>query len=141
MSGFDPNLFLKAQDRVWPSVLKELEQGRKTSHWMWFVFPQLEALGQSPTAKLYGIADLAQAQAYLGHPELRKRLTEVSQLMLGHAGSPARDILGSVDALKLRSSMTLFAHVQDAPDVFQNVLDAFYDGPCALSEDFLANRK
>lgn len=128
--GIDDELemFVEAQDTVWTDVLRELKQGQKTSHWMWFVFPQLAELGQSHMAQLYGIEDLEEATTYLDHPELRHRLTQVSQLMLGHQGKAAGDILGSVDAMKLRSSMTLFSSVPGAPAEFKAVLDAFYGG-------------
>ncbi|CUK13657.1 hypothetical protein RUE5091_03668 [Ruegeria denitrificans] len=121
-------LFIEAQDAVWSDVLRELEQGQKTSHWMWFVFPQLAELGRSHMAQLYGIEDLDEATAYLNHPELRQRLTEVAGLMLRHQGRDAIDILGGIDAKKLRSSMTLFSSVPGAPPEFQAVLDAFYTG-------------
>ncbi len=131
-------MFIEAQDTVWSDVLHELEQGQKTSHWMWFVFPQLAELGQSHMAQLYGIEDLDEAAAYLAHPELRRRLTEVARLMLTHAGKDPAEILGKVDAKKLRSSMTLFAAVPDAPPEFQAVLDAFYDGqPCPRTQQAL----
>lgn len=134
----DPELFLEAQNTVWDNVIAELEQGRKTSHWMWFIFPQLAELGRSDMSQLYGIHDLGEARAYLAHPELRERLVTVSRVMLGHAGTPARDILGKVDAMKLRSSMTLFAAVPDAPPEFQEVLDRFHDGtPCPRTVDAL----
>ncbi|AAV93348.1 hypothetical protein SPO0017 [Ruegeria pomeroyi DSS-3] len=127
-------MFVEAQDTVWPDVLRELTLGQKTSHWMWFVFPQLAELGQSHMAQLYGIGDLDEAAAYLAHPALRARLIEVSRLMLTHAGKRPDDILGSIDAKKLRSSMTLFAAVPDAPGEFRAVLEAFYDGsPCPLT--------
>ncbi|MGI9368580.1 MAG: DUF1810 domain-containing protein [Ruegeria sp.] len=134
--GMDDELemFVEAQDTVWPDVLRELEGGQKTSHWMWFVFPQLAELGQSHMAQLYGIEDLTEATAYLNHAELRRRLVEVSRLMLSHKGVDAASILGAVDAKKLRSSMTLFAAVPDAPQEFQGILDAFYDGiGCGLT--------
>ena len=124
----DADLFIEAQDTVWSDVLVELKNGRKESHWMWFVFPQLAELGQSDMSMLYGIEDLEEAEAYLGDPELSRRLVQVSMLMLDHVGKDPKDILGDVDALKLRSSMTLFEAVPGAPDVFSRVLDAFYDG-------------
>jgi len=125
------DLFIEAQDAVWSDVLRELEQGQKTSHWMWFVFPQLAELGRSPMAQLYGIEDLDEASAYLDHPELRRRLTETAGLMLRHKGRDPVDILGGIDAKKLRSSMTLFSSVPDAPPEIQAVLDAFYESrPC-----------
>ncbi len=121
-------MFIEAQDTVWSDVLRELEQGKKASHWMWFVFPQLADLGQSHMAQLYGIEDLDEAAAYLQHDELRGRLTQAASLMLLHKGSDPENILGAVDARKLCSSMTLFAAVPDAPSTFQAVLDAFYGG-------------
>nr|WP_174822680.1 DUF1810 domain-containing protein [Ruegeria lacuscaerulensis] len=124
-------MFIEAQDAVWSDVLRELEQGQKSSHWMWFVFPQLAELGRSHMAQLYGIEDLDEATAYLGHPELRRRLTEAARLMLRHKGRDPIDILGGIDAKKLRSSMTLFSSVPGAMPEFQAVLDAFYEGrPC-----------
>lgn len=135
----DADLFIEAQDAVWESVLRELETGQKTGHWMWFVFPQLAALGRSNASQLYGIHDLAEACAYLAHPVLRDRLVQVSRLMLDHAGTPPETILGEIDAMKLRSSMTLFAAVPGAPPEFGELLDAFYDGvPCPLTEAELA---
>lgn len=135
----DADLFIEAQDTVWEDVLRELEAGRKTGHWMWFVFPQLALLGRSNTSQLYGIHDLAEARAYLSHPVLRDRLVQVSRLMLRHAGKPPEAILGQVDAMKLQSSMTLFAAVPGAPEEFQAVLDAFYDGePCRQTQEAIS---
>ncbi len=134
--GIDDELemFVEAQDTVWPDVLRELENGQKTSHWMWFVFPQLAELGRSHMAQLYGIEDLAEATAYLNHAELRGRLIQASRLMLTHQGTDAANVLGGIDAKKLRSSMTLFAAVPDAPQEFRKVLDAFYGGEeCGLT--------
>lgn len=132
-------MFIEAQDTVWNDVLAELKAGQKTSHWMWFVFPQLADLGKSNMAQLYGIEDLAEATAYLGHPELSRRLIEVSRLMLAHNSAPADQILGSTDAKKLRSSMTLFAAVPGAASEFVQVLEAFYDGEfCPLTVKILA---
>ncbi len=121
-------LFIAAQDRVWTSVVAELTAGRKTSHWMWFVFPQLAGLGRSQMSQRYGIPGLDAARAYLAHPTLRARLVEVSALMLTHRGTGAETILGGIDAQKLRSSMTLFATVPGAPPECAQVLDAFYGG-------------
>ncbi|MBE1296745.1 MAG: DUF1810 family protein [Rhodobacteraceae bacterium] len=133
-------MFVEAQDTVWSDVRSELSAGKKTSHWMWFVFPQLAELGKSHMAQLYGIEDLAEAKAYLGHEVLGPRLAEVAGLMLSHQGQDAAEILGKVDAKKLRSSMTLFAAVPDAPDAFKQVIDAFYGGtPCPLTIEALAN--
>ncbi len=130
----DADLFLTAQEKVWPAVVRELQAGRKTSHWIWYVFPQLADLGRSDRARRYGLSDLAGAGAYLSNPVLRARLVEVAELLLTHPDKTAEEILGSVDALKVRSSMTLFARVADAPDVFQRVLDTFYGGEiCPIS--------
>lgn len=124
-------MFIEAQDTVWDDVLSELQVGKKTSHWMWFVFPQLAELGQSDMSQLYGLEDLTEAEAYLRNDELKRRLIVVSSLLLEHAGTDARQIFGKVDAMKLQSCMTLFAAVPQPPPVFQRVLDAFYDGaPC-----------
>lgn len=133
-------MFIEAQDTVWKDVLNELKAGRKTSHWMWFVFPQLADLGQSHMAQLYGIEDLAEATAYLDHEALRTRLTEAAQLVLTHPNKSAEDIFGSTDAKKLRSSMTLFAAVPGAPQEFGQVLTTFFGStPCAHTLDALAN--
>ncbi|MDK3071764.1 DUF1810 domain-containing protein [Sedimentitalea sp. JM2-8] len=130
----DADLFIEAQDTVWESVVEELAAGRKTGHWMWFVFPQLASLGQSDMAQLFGLHDLAEARAYLAHPVLNDRLVQASELMLTHSGRAAKDILGPVDAKKLQSCMTLFAAVPGASPVFSQVLDAFYDGaPCTVT--------
>ncbi|SFU13894.1 DUF1810 domain-containing protein [Sedimentitalea nanhaiensis] len=124
----DADLFLEAQDSVWQSVVAELKAGRKTGYWIWFVFPQLAELGRSDMSQLYGIHDLAEARAYLAHSDLRARLVHVSTLMLTHQGTAVDVILGTLDAQKLQSSMTLFAAVPDAPPEFEQVLDAFFDG-------------
>jgi len=120
--------FVDAQDGVFETALAELRAGAKRSHWMWFVFPQLAGLGHSPTARFYAIRSLAEARAYLDHPLLGTRLTQCVEAILPHAGHrSAEAILGSVDALKLRSSLTLFELV--APhDIFAKALDAFFGG-------------
>lgn len=122
--------FTDAQARVWPRPLEEIRAGRKTSHWMWYIFPQLRGLGHSPTAQHYGIADLDEARAYLAHPVLGQRLIEIGHAMLEHTGTPPETILGPVDALKLRSCATLFQKAGEDP-VFGQILDGFYDSkPC-----------
>jgi uncharacterized protein (DUF1810 family) len=123
----DLQRFLDAQAGVYDRALDELRAGRKTSHWMWFVFPQIAGLGRSPMAQRYAIGSLEEARAYLAHPVLGPRLVECASALLDHAGTSAAAILGDVDALKLRSSMTLFARAGEEP-VFQQVLDAFYAG-------------
>lgn len=134
-------MFIEAQDTVWNDVLAELTAGKKASHWMWFVFPQLASFGKSHMAQLYGIEDLAEATAYLNHPELRRRMVEVSSLMLTHADKDATEVLGSTDAKKLRSCMTLFAAVPGAPEELQQVLLTFFKGaPCQPTVDELSGR-
>ena len=119
--------FVRAQDPVYASVVAELEAGRKASHWMWFVFPQLAGLGHSPTARLYAIASLDEARAYLAHPVLGARLRECAGLLLALPGSSAPAVFGGVDAMKLRSSMTLFWQAGAEP-AFAEVLAKYYDG-------------
>jgi uncharacterized protein (DUF1810 family) len=116
--------FVAAQDRVWPAVLDELRAGRKTSHWMWFVFPQLAGLGRSPMSQRYALADADEAREFYAHPVLGPRLRECCELLLTHTGLTAFDIFGGIDAMKLRSSMTLFADATGDP-LFTQVLEAF----------------
>lgn len=119
--------FRDAQAQTYPAALAELRQGRKVTHWMWFVFPQLASLGRSATAKHYGIADLAEARAYLADPLLGARLAEAARAVLSHPDLPAEAILGPVDALKLRSSATLFEAAGGGAE-FAAVLGTFYGG-------------
>ena len=123
----DLDRFIVAQDGVYPAALAELQRGRKTTHWMWFVFPQLRGLGRSQTALHYGIAGRDEARAYLDHPVLSERLYEAAAAMLDARGE-AEAILGSIDAMKLRSSMTLFAAVAADPAPFDAVLARFFGG-------------
>ena len=133
------DMFVEAQDAVWSDVVAELKAGKKTSHWMWFVFPQLASLGQSPMSQLYGLEDLREATAYLDHPILHTRLLEACDLMLIHAEQTPEAILGKVDARKLRSCATLFAAVADAPPQFHQILKTFYQGvPCDKTQQDLA---
>jgi uncharacterized protein (DUF1810 family) len=127
---FDLQRFVDAQDAggTYDTALAELRAGRKRSHWMWFVFPQVAGLGRSATAQRYALAGLAEARDYLAHPVLGPRLTECAQALLGVPGRTAAQILGSPDDLKLRSSMTLFARAAGDPAVFRAVLDRFYGG-------------
>jgi uncharacterized protein (DUF1810 family) len=125
--SFDLERFVEAQDRVWPAVLAELRAGRKTSHWMWFVFPQLTGLGSSPTSVRYAISGSDEARAYLEHPVLGARLRESAETLLSLTGLSALDIFGGIDAMKLHSSMTLFTRASDDP-LFQAVLDRYFDG-------------
>ncbi len=129
----DLTRFVAAQDQdgTYATALAELRSGRKRSHWMWFVLPQLAGLGRSATAQHYGIAGLAEARDYLDHPVLGPRLVECAQALLALPGDDPVAVLGSVDALKLRSSMTLFARAA-ADDVqragFTGVLERYFDG-------------
>lgn len=125
---FDLQRFLAAQAAVLDDVRAELGAGRKTSHWIWFVFPQLTGLGMSATAQFYGLASFEEAQAYLAHPELGARLRECVALMLAVPGKSAHAILGSPDDLKFRSCLTLFAQVAPDEALFRAALDRFYGG-------------
>ncbi|HVS93794.1 MAG TPA: DUF1810 domain-containing protein [Mucilaginibacter sp.] len=119
--------FLKAQERDYMQALSEMRNGRKTSHWIWYIFPQIAGLGYSEMSKHYAIKDLPEAKEYLAHPVLGKRLVEISNTLLSHNKS-ANSIMGSPDDLKLRSSMTLFSLVPGADPVFDRVLAKFFDG-------------
>ncbi|QUS37072.1 DUF1810 domain-containing protein [Falsirhodobacter algicola] len=126
--------FVTAQDALWPAPLNEIRRGQKTGHWMWFVFPQIAGLGRSPTAQTYAIASLEEARAYLAHPVLGLRLHQAADAALAHRGRPAEAVFGAVDAMKLRSSATLFDRAGGGA-VFAALLDAFFDGPDPLTLD------
>jgi uncharacterized protein (DUF1810 family) len=119
--------FHRAQDGAVDAAMDELKRGRKTSHWMWFVFPQFAGLGRSATAQKYAIRSPEEARDYLDDPVLGSRLRECCEQLLAHRDRSANAILGSIDAVKLRSSMTLFLEVSGDP-LFRQVLDAFYGG-------------
>ena len=123
--------FTAAQDSggTYRRALAELRAGRKVSHWMWFVFPQIAGLGRSAMAQAYAISSLDEARAYLADPVLGPRLLECAEAVLEHPDRSAEQIMGGIDALKLRSSMTLFGAADPAQPVFRQVLDAFFDGP------------
>ena len=125
---FDLQRFVQAQDPVMTQVEEELRRGRKQTHWMWFVFPQIAGLGHSPTARHYAIASRAEAAAYLAHPVLGPRLARCTELVTAVAGRTAHQLFGSPDDLKFHSSMTLFALVQPGSAVFQRALDQYFDG-------------
>ena len=122
--------FVDAQEQsnTYEHALAELRAGRKRSHWMWFVFPQIAGLGHSPMARTYAITSLAEAGAYLDHPLLGPRLLECARALLAVPGRSAVEILGETDALKLRSSMTLFARAAPNEPLFREVLDRFHGG-------------
>jgi uncharacterized protein (DUF1810 family) len=132
----DLQRFLDAQERSYGSALAELRRGRKTSHWMWFVFPQVQGLGRSPMAQRFAVSGLEEATAYLDHPVLGARLRECAGALLDLAASDAAagrkpdavTVLGDVDAVKLRSSMTLFAEAGTDDDPFRAVLEAYFAG-------------
>jgi uncharacterized protein (DUF1810 family) len=122
---------VRAQQPVYPQVCAELSAGRKQSHWMWFIFPQLKGLGSSPTAERFAIRSLAEARAYLAHPLLGKRLRECTQLVNRIAGSTAQEIFGYADYLKFRSCMTLFAYAAGEPaadGMFSEALERYFAG-------------
>lgn len=125
---FDLNRFLQAQEGVYAAALAELRAGRKTSHWMWFVFPQIDGLGRSQTARFFAVKSLAEARAYLAHPVLGTRLRECAAAVLGVAGRTASEIFGYPDDLKFRSSMTLFERAAPDCDLFSDALDRFFEG-------------
>jgi uncharacterized protein (DUF1810 family) len=120
--------FLDAQETDYPRVLAEIKNGKKQSHWMWYIFPQIQGLGYSSTSQFYAIKDLQEAQAYLKHPLLGSRLVSICEELLNLESQDARAILGSPDDLKLKSSMTLFSALPNTKAIFQSVLDKFYQG-------------
>jgi uncharacterized protein (DUF1810 family) len=120
--------FVRAQEPVYASALAELRAGRKRTHWIWYIFPQLYGLGRSARSLLYGIKSSAEASAYIAHPILGPRLIKCTAAMLTHAGATAFEILGSPDDEKFRSSMTLFRHVPGADSIFAAALEKFFGG-------------
>lgn len=131
---YDLTRFTEAQERSYHIALAEIMNGKKVSHWMWYIFPQLNGLGHSDTAKFYAIKDLAEAEAFLGDPYLGGNLINISEALLQHSDKTAADILGYPDDLKLRSSMTLFSMCCDAPPIFSEVLKLFFrDDKCAYT--------
>jgi uncharacterized protein (DUF1810 family) len=120
--------FLNAQALTYDTALAELLAGRKRTHWMWFIFPQLAGLGTSPRAQRFAIPSLREAERYLAHPVLGGRLIACSEALLTHEGVTAEAIMGAVNAVKLRSSMTLFSQASNAPAVFDAVLARYFDG-------------
>lgn len=126
--AFGLSRFITAQDIVYARVLEELKSGRKRSHWMWYIFPQVDGLGYSATSKHYAIKSMDEARAYLNHPVLGSRLLECVNAVLAIEGRSASDILGYPDDLKLKSSMTLFASVAGPDSVFARVIDKYFQG-------------
>lgn len=127
-STYDLERFVDAQASTYARALKELENGQKVSHWMWFIFPQLKGLGRSPTAQHYGISGVAEAVAYLAHPLLGPRLEACCRALQRHDGKGATAIFGDIDALKLKSSLTLFARASHGNALYTHLLDCYFDG-------------
>jgi uncharacterized protein (DUF1810 family) len=133
--------FVLAQQEIYESVLAELGSGQKRSHWMWFIFPQIEGLGHSATSRYYAIKSLDEARAYLSHGVLGARLVECCEILLGLKGKSAADIFGFPDDLKLRSSMTLFAEAAESGSVFERVLEKYFNEERdKKTEDLLGHR-
>lgn len=120
--------FVERQKEDFPIALREIKNGRKVSHWMWWIFPQLKELGYSSTSKYYGISGLEEAKAYLKEPYLRENMQTICNVLLALDTNDAHRVIGAPDDLKLRSSMTLFALAEPEINVFQKVLDKFYQG-------------
>lgn len=127
-SNTDLTRFLEAQNKMYLNALAELTKGKKETHWMWFIFPQITGLGSSDTSVLYAIADRQEAQDFLNHPILGKHLIEISELLLTLSRKSAEGIFGDLDARKLRSSMTLFSVLENTNPVFKEILDTFFSG-------------
>jgi uncharacterized protein (DUF1810 family) len=125
---FDLDRFVSAQEDVYDSAIAEIRAGRKRTHWMWFVFPQLRGLGSSPISRQFAIRSAAEARAYLAHPILGPRLLECCDALLRVNAGSVNEIFGSPDDLKLRSCATLFASVSEPGSVFERVLGRFFDG-------------
>lgn len=122
------NRFIDAQDADYPVALSEIKQGRKKSHWIWYIFPQIQGLGFSETSKYYAIKNVKEAVEFLKHPVLGNRLINICQALLNLPGSDANNVFGSPDDLKLKSSMTLFASLPDTNPVFQLLIEKYFNG-------------
>ena len=120
--------FVEVQEKMYPIAMKEIQNGQKETHWMWYIFPQLRGLGMSAMAHIYGISGLEEAKAYLAHPWLSGRLYELCTALLHHKDKSAQEIFGNIDAMKLKSSMTLFALTSEDYTIFDEVLEAFFYG-------------
>lgn len=125
---YDFDRFITAQNAVYETVLAELTSGRKTSHWMWYIFPQIEGLGYSQTSAFYAISGKEEAKAYLGHPVLGARLIECTKAALPHAAGGAAALFGSPDDVKFQSSLSLFSRAKPCDPVFEEALNAFFGG-------------
>lgn len=134
---FELERFVAAQEGVYQGALRELRGGRKTGHWIWFIFPQLVGLGHSETSRLYGVASADEARAYLAHTVLGPRLRESVSAVLATSGASADQIFGSLDAMKVRSSLTLFHRAAPDEPLFRRMLDRFYSGVTDEATDAL----
>lgn len=138
----DLSRFTSAQESIYDSVLAELRNGRKRTHWMWYIFPQIDGLAHSTTSKYYAIKSIEEARQYLNHPVLGKRLLECAEAVFAIEGKSISEIFGYPDNLKLKSSMTLFAYVADQCSVFARILDKYFNGEQdALTLQLLENLK
>jgi uncharacterized protein (DUF1810 family) len=137
----DLERFVTAQQPVYEEVIDELRRGRKTGHWMWFIFPQIAGLGHSPMSERYAIHSLDEAGAYLAHPLLGARLRECSGLVLALTDPTAEDVFGQIDAMKLRSSMTLFHRAAPDEPIFRQVLDQWFGGSADPMTDALLQER
>jgi len=133
--SFDLRRFTDAQDGTYEYATAELRRGRKTSHWMWFVFPQIAGLGHSDMSRRYAISSLAEARAYLAHPVLGRRLVECASILVALPDRTAEEIFGGIDAQKLRSSMTLFRRADPDEPVFAQVLDLYFEGATDIATE------
>ena len=124
----DLKRFLDAQENDFERALAEIKRGRKQSHWMWYIFPQIAGLGSSETSRFYAVKDRAEAELYLAHPVLGARLVRISEALLEIEGKTANQIFGSPDDVKLKSSMTLFGALKNTNPIFQSVLDKYFNG-------------
>ena len=144
MATFDEHhldRFLTAQAPVYPQVVAELRAGRKRSHWIWFIFPQIIGLGRSATSRLYAIQSVEEAKAYLAHPVLGQRLVECVTILFSGEETNALRIFGQPDTMKFQSSLTLFAGVSKPGSVFEQALEKFFNGRvCSKTEDFLSRK-
>jgi uncharacterized protein (DUF1810 family) len=139
---FNPERFVEAQEKLYETVLNELQNGKKETHWIWYIFPQLTALGRSSTAKFYGIGGKVEAFAYLQHPILRERLETCVKAVLNCNAMDPVEIFGTVDALKFRSCLTLFSIVEPENSLFKTALDTFFNGtPDIETVDFILNEQ
>jgi len=134
--------FIDAQAPIYARALGELRAGQKQSHWMWFIFPQITGLGQSPTSRAYAIQSLDEARAYMAHPVLGTRLRECCQALMNQRNKTAHDIFGPIDAMKLRSCLTLFAEADPQAVLFYNLLEKYFDGDAdEATLEILSNRE